>query len=275
MAKIVSAPARIDISSGWPDSPPYQDQYGGVVLNIAINRRVRVVVEKERGRFAIEDDQVLDCHGLGASGARDAAYLVAREEGNLAEKYNLIKKVWRFQNEIVGHRGGCQDQAAAIFGGGNLWYFGGGNIKNMEITRREIPREELDELEKKLVLVNTGQSHFSSNVHDAVFGKENYQRNIPRLRRMSTLAEEMFYSLTDDDKMKDLLSETWDLQRSLHPSIETDNMRKLQEDFKGKYLACKATGAGGGGFLLFYTREPEAFAEVATLFKFDYEGIKI
>ena len=277
MAKkiIVSAPARIDLSSGWPDSPPYRDDFGGSVLNVAINKRVKVTFDKARGRFTIDDDEVLDCHGLGASGARDSAELVAREKRNLDDRFKLVKNVWDLQNVNVGHRGGCQDQAAAIFGGGNLWYFGPGKIENMEILRTEIPRKFLEPLEKRLVLVNTGEPHFSSNVHDSVFGGENYSRNIPALKRMSKIAVEMSGCLTDDDKIGRLISESWELQKALHLSIETDAMRELQEKYKGKYLACKALGAGGGGFFMFYTTKPKEFSDVAVPFKFDYQGIKI
>ena len=273
--RIVSAPARVDISAGWPDSPPYRDEFGGYVLNVAINRRVRTIFDLETGTFTTEDNEVLGCHGLGASGARDATYLVAREPKNFADPYALIKNVWCFENIIVGHRGGVQDQLSAIFGGGDFTRLGSGPVKEMIIDRIPIPRERLEHLQERLVLVNTGEPHLSSNIHDDVFGEKNYQRNVPRLRRMSEIAHQMYRALTDETEMGKLISETWELQKALHPSIETEKMRELQEKYKGKYLGCKATGAGGGGFLMFYTTDTDAFKEDAFDFKFDFRGLEI
>jgi len=64
-------------------------------------------------------------------------------------------------------------------------------------------------------------------------------------------------------------------------------MKKIQKIANGKYLAVRATGAGGGGCMLFYTNQKEKL--LSTLrrkkkqipgmrilpFEFDYEGIKL
>ena len=46
MAIKVSAPIRIDFS-GWADSPPFVDDYGGFILNAAINYRVSTSIRVE------------------------------------------------------------------------------------------------------------------------------------------------------------------------------------------------------------------------------------
>lgn len=43
-SRVVSAPVRLDLAGGWTDVPPFADREGGVVTNVAINRRVRVTV---------------------------------------------------------------------------------------------------------------------------------------------------------------------------------------------------------------------------------------
>jgi galactokinase/mevalonate kinase-like predicted kinase len=275
----VTAPVRIDISGGWPDSPPYRNEFGGSVLNAAIN--LRVYAEFKNGQLITSYGDAKGYKSLGASGALDAAWLVARNPELLKDKKNLIKKVWSLENQNIGHRAGMQDQAAGIYGGINLWYFGLENLKNTQlikspiIFRSPITPEKAKHLENRLVLIDTCEDHLSSNIHDNVFGPKVYGKNIPKLCRMSEIAREMRLQIDDEQKMSDLINETWDLQKSLHPTIETDKMRQLQEEFKGEYLACRATGAGGGGVMFFYTNNKESFKNLAIPFNFEYEGIKI
>ena len=82
------------------------------------------------------------------------------------------------------------------------------------------------------------------------------------------------------------MNETWMLQKSLHEKMETDSMKKIQKFAEGYYLACRATGAGGGGCMIFYTdnkkkliqRLKEANGHLKKMriipFKIDYDGIR-
>jgi len=269
----ITAPVRIDISAGWPDSDPYRLDHGGVVLNAAINMRISARFEGPNLITSLE--QVPQSSGLGTSAALRAAYVVASNPGFLKRdegfRYELIRKVWRFENELLEQRAGFQDQAAAIFGGVNLWSFS----PYGKIERVPVERDKTRHLQDRLTLVYTGDVHLSANIHDLVFGKGNYQRNVPKLARMKQMAGEMRHGLDNVKTMAELINETWELQKSLHDSIETDKMRDLQRQLKGKYLACRATGAGGGGCMIFY-HHPDVVidAEGKIPFKFEYEGIR-
>lgn len=289
MAIKVTAPVRIDISGGWPDSDPYRKDNGGAVLNAAINQRVSGYFA---GNLFITNPEKVPSHsGLGTSGALRAVEIAASNLERLEDKIDLIRRVYMFENEIIGHRAGFQDEAAAIFGGVNYWEFGNGDSKKtpVNISRTSIPENQARHLEDHLVLVFTGDIHLSANIHDLVFGDKNYERNTPALNRMKQIAGEMKENLTNAEKMGNLIRETWDLQKSLHPSIETDMMKVLQNSAKGSYLGARAIGAGGGGCMIFYSEEKKEFTdslkgiiknldlrgvEVMPL-SFDYEGIKI
>jgi D-glycero-alpha-D-manno-heptose-7-phosphate kinase len=43
------APVRIDLAGGWTDVPPFADQEGGAVVNIAINRYTSVTLRLQPG----------------------------------------------------------------------------------------------------------------------------------------------------------------------------------------------------------------------------------
>jgi galactokinase/mevalonate kinase-like predicted kinase len=275
----VTAPVRIDISGGWPDSDPYRADFGGIVLNAAINIRVSANLDRD---LVVSSGPVPPRSGLGASGALRSVELVASNPRLIKNKTALIDKVHSFENKIIGNRAGFQDEAASIYGGVNYWEFG----RHDQIRRKAISRKRAQHLEDRLVLIYTGETHLSANIHDLVFGPSNYTRNIPTITRMKEIATEMKDKLTEESEMARLIGETWALQRSLHPSIESRRMRILQRLLKGDYLAARATGAGGGGCMIFYTNDRANL--VKTLgetrkklsgtrvipFKFDYVGIE-
>ncbi len=280
MAIKVTAPVRIDISAGWPDSDPYRKDFGGYVLNGAINFRVSAYFDSH---LTIQTGNVPPHSGLGTSGALRSVELVASNPLLVEDRTDLINRVHKFENDIIGHRAGIQDQAAAIYGGVNLWEF----KSNGAIRRYEIEKNEADSLEKNIVLVYTGESHLSGDIHDLVFKGGNYEKNIPKFERMSDISLEIYKNLKDCEKIGELINETWDLQRGLHDSIETDFMETLQRNCQGRYLGARATGAGAGGSFIFYTLDKNSLTshieKIITSsgqakilpFKFDYEGIKV
>ncbi len=188
MAYKVTAPVRIDISAGWPDSDPFCRDFGGIVLNAAINLRVHIEVGKD---FISSYGQARGLNGLGASGAIDAAYLVARNQSLGLDKIDLINNVHNLQNENMKQRAGKQDQASGIYGGVNLWEF----YSNGAIRRTPIDPKIASHLEDRIVLVHTGETHLSSDIHNLVFGPGNYELNIPRLDRMKQISTEMFNNI--------------------------------------------------------------------------------
>ncbi len=277
----VTAPVRVDISGGWPDSDPYRKDFGGTVLNAAINHRVSAQLDAPNLTTSLGN--VPKSSGLGTSGALRATYLVASNDALIHDKTDLIRRVHKFENEVINQRAGFQDEAAAIYGGVNYWEFG----QNGAIRRTPIPGDQAKHLETHLVLVYIGEDHLSSNIHNLVFGPGNYETNIPKLDRMKEISKLMASNPDDFYQMASLINETWDIQRALHSSIETETMRELQSRLKSYYNACRATGAGGGGCMIFYTDSKERLTKAAAglqdkmpnmnviPFQFDYEGIRI
>src|SRR5581483_9447604 len=69
------APVRIDLAGGWTDVPPYADDLGGAVVNVAINRYGHGHVGWEKGveiRYAME---LPAGTGLGTSATLCVLYL--------------------------------------------------------------------------------------------------------------------------------------------------------------------------------------------------------
>lgn len=279
----ITAPVRIDISAGWSDADPFRSEFGGAVLNAAINWRVKATLH--HGKLTTSLEKVPANSGLGTSGALRTVYLAAANPKLLKDKIDLIKRVNIFENAIVGQRAGFQDQAAAVFGGVNYWEF----KKNGSIVRRGIVKSDAYHLQDRLLLVFTGEGHISANVHEQVFEGRKYISFIPQINMMKVLARKMSYHMSNERLMTQHLRETWELQKKLHRHMETTCMKDIQRVCDDCMLAGKATGAGGGGCFLVYLK-PE-MRRAATLrinhlrgkfpklrvmpFEFDYRGIDI
>jgi len=277
----VTAPVRIDISAGWSDADPFRGQFGGAVLNAAINLRVSGVLDDKKLVTCLE--KVPAASGLGTSGALRTVYLVAANPSLADDKIELIKRVNLFENAIVGQRAGFQDQCAAVFGGVNYWEF----HKGGSIHKKEISKTKMKHLFNRLVLVYSGDRHLSSDIHRDVFTGKRYMKHIFAIQRMKEIAKEMRKNIASEKKMAELINETWMLQKSLHKGMETEAMRRIQKVAEGNYLACRATGAGGGGCMIFYTQNKKKLVKILKNadgklpkmkvidFEFDYKGLKV
>ncbi len=280
----VTAPVRIDISAGWSDADPFRHEFGGAVLNGAINLRVSGFLKG--GNLVTSLDKVPANSGLGTSGALRTVYLVVSNPSLIENKMELMKRVNLLENSIIGQRAGFQDQGAAIFGGVNFWEFS----RNGKIRRTEISKRGAKHLHDRLVLVFTGSRHQSASVHEDVFQPSNFMKKVTLINKLKLLARKMPENIENEHVLGKLIADTWELQKQLHSSIETDNMRKIQEIADGFYLGARATGAGGGGCMIFYTRDAREKKSLIAKFRkglkgiegakmipfdFDFEGIKI
>lgn len=277
----VTAPVRIDISAGWSDADPFREEFGGAVLNAAVDLRVSATLK--HGVLVSSLEKAPHNSGLGTSGAVRTVYLVASNPELIKNKKELIERVHIFENAIVGQRAGFQDQAAAIYGGVNYWEF----RKDGVIHQEPITKSKAQHLYDRLVLVYTGEGHISANVHVNVFESKRYMKFIPQINRMKLIAKEMSKNISNEKVMSELLDETWELQKHLHGNMETPVMKKLQDIARGYYLAGRATGAGGGGCFLFYTNQKDKLVKIlknaeknhkymkVLPFKFDFKGIQL
>ena len=85
----VVVPVRVDLAGGWTDVQPYSGDHGGEVVNFAINRYIRSIMEKDDdGRIRVEYSSDMPTgSGLGTSGAMNVG-LIATIAGG--EKLSLI-----------------------------------------------------------------------------------------------------------------------------------------------------------------------------------------
>ena len=256
------APVRVDLAGGWTDVHYFADREAGAVLNIAITRYVRGELARAARRFRVNyQTDIPPGAGLGASAALNVVWLalVNAALGREPSREELAEQAYRLE-DLLGVTGGKQDQYAAALGGINLLRFQEGAV---HVERLSLSDETLRQLQRRLILVYSGESRLSGDIHERVWkgylsGEE---KVADALRRLTAIALEMREALVCGDlgSFGTLLGENWRCQKDLHPSITNETVEGLfRVTEKAGAISGKACGAGGGGCLLFWCEEGAA-----------------
>ncbi len=281
MAVLVArAPTRLDFGGGWTDVPPYSDERGGCVCNVAIELHAVATLRSGIGeevsssggaraenalasaalrRAGLTDVRVdVDAEfplgaGLGGSSAAGVAVLgaLAVWRGERIDSATLAEESRRLEVEDLGIAGGRQDHYAAAMGGAlGLWFGGETRAKRIALDDQLV-----EDLNARCIVAYTGQSRISASTITAVV--DAYRARQPRvlgaLDRLRDLANQMVLALEsgDIDSLGGLVGEHWVHQRSLDPAIPTPLIDAILADAGAAgALGGKALGASGGGCVL-------------------------
>lgn len=282
------APTRLDFGGGWTDVPPYSDEEGGFVCNIALARYATVRVR--RLRDANDDAAAIDVRhardsalaeaavrraglsgisveiasdfplgaGLGGSSAAGVAVngALATWRGSTLDRARLAEESRAIEVEDLGVPGGRQDHYAAAYGGALALTFGEGT----RVQRLPLTPSLKASLERRCIVAYTGQSRISGDTITAVLDayRRRDRRVLEALARMKALARAMADELCegDLDSLGALVWEHWQRQRSLHPSIPTPLIDAIFERARAAgACGAKALGASGGGCVLVIAAE--------------------
>ncbi len=292
-AFIASAPTRLDFGGGWTDVPPYPEERGGVVCNLAITRRAtaRVVptppadavpshpdalVAAALRRAALPAQVTLSSDfpigaGLGGSSAAGVALAAALHAARGLHPAPAALAEWSRAVEVtdLGIAGGRQDHYAAAYGGALGLRFG----VSTQVEQIPLSAEMTAALEAHCLLAYTGESRISGDTIAAVL--TGYRERVPRvvhaLARMAELAEQMITALRVADlaQLMALVDEHWQHQRALHPGITTARIDALDVAVRrAGATAVKALGASGGGCVVVFAPADRTDAVAAALAPF-------
>lgn len=310
---VATAPTRIDFGGGWTDVPPYPEEQGGRVCNVAITRYAEVRLEPAArthvdavsigadGRLAaaaFKRSGVSDARptirsdfptgaGLGGSSAVGVALAAALQCWRnlpIDDRAALAESSRAVEVEDAGIAGGRQDHYAAAFGGALNLEFGTTTSVQM-IPLSEAQRVALAE---RCVVAYTGQSRISGETITAVLAAyaDRTRSVMDALRSMRDLAGDMARLLAagDLDGLGEALARHWVHQRALHPAITTDRIESvLRAATQAGALGGKALGASGGGCVAVMARRGqeaavvEAIAPLARVLPWsvDTEGVRV
>jgi D-glycero-alpha-D-manno-heptose-7-phosphate kinase len=288
-AVVARAPTRVDFGGGWTDVPPYCEEQGGYVCNLAVSRHATAIVPRAPlagGALVPEDEHALvraALHraGLGAHGARLlCAYPIGAGLGGssaagvalvgacralrglpIDDRAAIAEESRAIEVEDLRIAGGRQDHYAAAFGGALGLTF----TDRTTVERIPLSDATVAALERRLVVAYTGASRISAATITGVL--DAYRARAPRvtnaLARMAALARAMADALRtgDVDALGALVAEHWTHQRALHPAITTPVIdAALDAARRAGALGGKALGASGGGCVVAIAAEGAADA---------------
>jgi D-glycero-alpha-D-manno-heptose-7-phosphate kinase len=195
--------------------------------------------------------------GLGSSSTLVVVMLRAFAELlNLPlDDYEVAQRAYRIERVVCGLQGGRQDQYAATFGGFNFmeFYAGGEAV----INPLRIKPWVVCELEASLLLYYTGVSRESARIiadqsANVTEGVATTVEALHRIKREAVLMKECLLK-ADFDGIVESMRDGWDSKKRSAASVSTPPIDEVYE------VACrhgaragKVSGAGGGGYMVFF-----------------------
>lgn len=276
---VASAPTRLDFGGGWTDVPPFPEERGGFVCNLAIERRATVTLHvngsggdgsvggespdplvaaalRRAGitgaRVSIRSEFPVGA-GLGGSSAVGVALQAALAVLQRREYTPSQLAEWSRATEVdeLGVAGGFQDHYAAAFGGALALTLDA----QRHATGIPLTPVAIAALEARVTVIYTGESRISAETITAVLDayRTRDARVVQALDRMAALARLMAESLHAGNvsELAELVDEHWVHQKSLHPRISTPRIDAIEDVVrKAGATGFKALGASGGGCVL-------------------------
>lgn len=244
-------------------------------LNLAKGVYNRVVKDFIKKPLAFELTTFVDAppgSGLGSSSTLVVAILGAFVEWlklPLGE-YDIAHLAYRIEREDLGMHGGRQDQYAATFGGVNYMEF----YENDKVIVNPLRVKDkwLNELENNLILFFTETSRLSSSIiaKQSENVKNKKAKSIDAMHSLKEQSVRMKEALLqgDIDGIGKILHYGWEHKKAMAKGISNPQLESIYHAaLKAGATGGKISGAGGGGFMIFYAPYNSKFKVIDTLNK--------
>jgi D-glycero-alpha-D-manno-heptose-7-phosphate kinase len=180
---------------------------------------------------------------------------------------------------------GKQDQYIAAFGGLTGFHFV--SDRPVRAERLKVTEDTLADLEDHLLLFFTGYSRSASAIlkdqNERSIRKESEMlENLHCVKQLGFLSKEALEQ-GDTRRFADIMHEHWERKRRRSSGVSSPTIDEMYElAIKNGALGGKLIGAGGGGFLMFYSTDNARLRKAMrgaglreVRFRFDFEGTKL
>jgi len=253
---------------------------------------VKAAIRKLAGKSGRGFELFLRSDAPPGSGLGSSSSLMVTLVGMLKEfqslaltDYEIAELAYVIERKDVGIEGGMQDQYAATFGGCNFIEFFGDKVI---VNPLRLSQDIVNELEHNLLLCFTGRTHISGHIiqDQTARYKRGDMANLEGLRRQKALASEMKNLLLRHKlhEFGEMLHEAWEFKKKMSPQISNPEIDELYRAArKAGAIGGKLSGAGGGGFMMFYCAFEKKHEVAETLkkmgcaisdFNFDFHGLQ-
>jgi D-glycero-alpha-D-manno-heptose-7-phosphate kinase len=193
--------------------------------------------------------------GLGSSSAFTVGLLHALYalKGKILTKKKLALDAIYVEQKMIKENVGSQDQVAVAFGGLNKIIFNGEN--NIDITPITISMSRTNEFQKHLSLFFTGLTRTASKIEKGKIKLLNKRQvELKAIQEMVDEAVRILDGQSDLLNFGKLIHESWKLKKSLSDKVTNDEIDEIYATAtRNGAIGGKILGAGGGGFILFFS----------------------
>jgi D-glycero-alpha-D-manno-heptose-7-phosphate kinase len=211
--------------------------------------------------------------GLGSSSTLVVVILKAFAELlNLPlDDYTLAQLAFKIERVDCNLQGGRQDQYAATFGGFNFMEFNADERATINPLR--IKNWIICELEASLILFYTGISRESANIiadqsNNMASGDVDSIEAMHALKREAVRMKECILK-GDFAGVVESMREGWESKKRSAKTVSNQHINEIyQEACRAGALAGKVSGAGGGGFMMFYVPPEKRLSVIRSLQRF-------
>lgn len=187
-------------------------------------------------------------------------------------EYEIAHLAYEIERIDIGLNGGKQDQYAAAFGGFNFMEFYASD--RVIVNPLRIKNWILCELEASLVLFYTGVSRDSAAIIDEQSKnvKNKNEKSIDAMHELRQEATVMKESILKGDfkRFAESLDMSWESKKKMAHNISNQHIETVYEIARqAGARAGKISGAGGGGFMMFYVDPARRVAVTQALNQFE------
>ena len=187
------------------------------------------------------------------------------------DEYKIAQYAYDIERNDLQLAGGKQDQYAATFGGVNFMEFYAS--EKVIVNPLRIKPEYLHELENNLVLYFTSTSRESAAIikEQVKNVNEKNEKSIEAMHQLKEQAKMMKEALLQGklDEIGQILDYGFEQKRNMAANISNSEIEKLYNAAKASgATGGKISGAGGGGFMIFYCPGNTRYAVIQTLNSF-------
>jgi D-glycero-alpha-D-manno-heptose-7-phosphate kinase len=247
---------------------------------LALAKGVYNRIVKQFAKEALGFELVSYVDAPAGSGLGTSSTLVVALIGAFAEwlnlplgEYDIAQLAYDIERVDLGLAGGKQDQYAATFGGVNFMEF---QKDKVIVNPLRVRKDVLNELESTLILYFTSTTRESAKLIDEQ--SKNVRTHVQSSMDAAHELKKQAFQMKEAILLKDLasigriLDFGWQQKKRLSGGVTTAHMDQL-------YTAAtaagakggKVTGAGGGGFMVFYCPEASRYNVIRALKEFGGE----
>lgn len=185
--------------------------------------------------------------------------------------YDIAHLAYEIERQDLKMAGGKQDQYAATFGGFNFMEFY--DDDKVIVNPLRIKKEYINELQNNLMLYYTGTSRLSSKIIEAqsenvIKGNKESVEAMHHLKKQAVMMKESILK-GEYDRIGNILQYGWNHKKNMANEISNSMIDKIYETaVKNGATGGKVSGAGGGGFIMFYCPDNTRFRVYKALKKF-------